>query len=247
MATDGLTVITKIMANTSVQLVTLALHAIGSRSNRRARSDRPAARSSALAARARARRLFVTHGYGATTIQAIAQAAKVAPQTVYATFGSKRRMLIALLDRIAADADLPQLERDLASAGGDTSSHLRQLLAFTGRFYASGADLIDLARTVSGVEPDLAVMWQTGEDRRYRAHSKLIDQWVAAGRLAAGVPARDAHALLWALSGPDVYRLLVVERRWSQQRRIEILGRLLESALFSEAPAAQAHDSRIST
>lgn len=188
-----------------------------------------------------ARRLFVTRGYRATTIQAIAQGAQVASQTVYAAFGSKRQMLIALLDRMAADADLPQLQHDLASAGGDTSRQLRQLLAFTGRFYASGADLIDLARTVSGVEPDLAVMWQTGEERRYRAHSDLIDQWVGAGRLPAGVAARDAHALLWALSGPDVFRLLVVERRWSQQRRIETLARLLESALFPDGPTAPAH------
>src|SRR6185312_5890162 len=174
-----------------------------------------------------ARNLFVARGYRATTIDAISAGAGVAAQTVYAAFGSKRQMLIALLDRMAADADLPRLERDLAAAAGDISRQLRELLAFTGRFYASGNDLIDLARTVSGVEPDLALMWQTGEDRRYRAHAALIRQWVKAGRLTAGAAARDAHDLLWTLTGPDVFRLLVVERRWTQPRRIETLARLL--------------------
>src|SRR6185437_3259679 len=112
-----------------------------------------------------ARGLFIARGYGATTIEAIARKAAVSVQTVYAAFGSKRRMLIALLDRMAADADLPRLERELAVAAGDPRRQLRDLLAFTGRFYASGRDLIDLARTVSGVEPDLAVMWRTGETR----------------------------------------------------------------------------------
>lgn len=178
-----------------------------------------------------ARRLFVAQGYGTTTIAAIARSAGVAVQTVYAAFGSKRRMLIALLDRLAADADLARLERELAAAAGDAGRQLRELLAFTGRLYASGRDLIDLARTVSGVEPDLAVMWRTGEDRRYRAHAALIDEWVRAGRLQSGSAARSAHDLLWALTGPDVFRLLVVERRWSQQRRLETVARLLECVL----------------
>lgn len=63
-----------------------------------------------------ARRLFVARGFGATTIEAIARSAGVAVQTVYSAFGSKRRMLIALLDRMAAEADLPRLERELAAA-----------------------------------------------------------------------------------------------------------------------------------
>jgi len=177
-----------------------------------------------------ARRLFVAQGYGGTTMETIAQGAGVAVQTVYAAFGSKRHMLIALLDRMAAEADLPRLEHELTAAGGDTSRQLRELLAFTGRFYASGRDLIDLARTVSGAEPDLALMWRTGEDRRYRAHAVLIDQWVRAGHLSAAV-ARSAHDLLWALTGPDVFRLLCIERRWSQKRRIEEVAHLLESVL----------------
>lgn len=177
-----------------------------------------------------ARGLFVAQGYGATTIEAIARDAGVAVQTVYAAFGSKRRMLIALLDRMAAVADPQRLERELSAARGDVKRQLRETLAFTGRFYASGRDLINLARTVSGVEPDLALMWRTGEDRRYRANAALVKEWVRAGRLSAG-SARSVHDLLWALTGPDVFRLLVIERHWSQKHRIETLSHLLEAAL----------------
>ena len=183
---------------------------------------------------AAARRLFVAHGYRGTTIEAIARGAGVAVQTVYAALGSKRRMLVALLDQMAADADLPRLQQALMAAGADTGRQLRELLAFTGRFYSSGRDLIELARTVSGVEPDLALMWRTGERRRYRANASLIDQWVRAGRLSAGAAAHQAHDLLWTLTGPDVFRLLVLERHWSHTRRVQIVARLLESALFHD-------------
>lgn len=187
---------------------------------------------------AAARQLFVARGYGATTIDAIAQRADVAVQTVYAAFGSKRQMLIALLDRMAAEADLPRFERELTAASGDVRRQLRELLAFTGRFYGSGGDLIELARTVSGAEPDLALMWRTGESRRYRAHAALIDDWVRTGQLSPGTAAREAHDLLWALTGPDVFRLLVGERRWSQQRRINTIARLLEAAVFTHTEMA---------
>ena len=42
--------------------------------------------------------LFARHGYGTTSVRQIADAAQVAPDTVYATFGSKARLLTALLD-----------------------------------------------------------------------------------------------------------------------------------------------------
>ncbi|HEV7757337.1 MAG TPA: helix-turn-helix domain-containing protein, partial [Acidimicrobiales bacterium] len=57
--------------------------------------------------------LFVDHGYLATTIEAVAERAGVAVQTVYYAFGTKRALLAAVLDAsIAGDAEpLAVLER----------------------------------------------------------------------------------------------------------------------------------------
>ena len=41
-------------------------------------------------------RLFLSRGYGATSIRAIAEEAGVAVQTVYAVFGNKRQLVIEL-------------------------------------------------------------------------------------------------------------------------------------------------------
>jgi AcrR family transcriptional regulator len=181
-----------------------------------------------------ARALFVADGYGRTTIDAIATEAGVAAQTVYATFGSKGAMLIALLDQLAIDADLPRLQQGLAAASGDPRRQLRETISFTGRMYAAGFDLIDLARTVSGVEPDLARMWRAGEQRRYEANSNLVAAWARAGALRSGLSARAATDLLWALSGPDGFRLLIKERGWSERSRVERLSRMLELMLLTE-------------
>ncbi len=182
----------------------------------------PRRREQAQATRERilasARELFVANGYGGTTIESIARQAGVAVQTVYATFGSKRGILFALLDQMAIDADLPRMQAEIAAAAGDPPRQLRDRIAFNARFYATGAELIDIARTVSGVEDDLQAMWREGESRRHRAARALIDKWKRAGALAPGLSANAATDILWTLTGPDVFRLLVVERRWSIAR-----------------------------
>lgn len=197
--------------------------------SRRRREQAQETRGKILAA---ARKLFVSAGYGQTTIESIAAEAGVAVPTVYATLGSKRGLLMALLDEMAEAADRPSMLAALEAARGDTHRQLREVLAFTVRFFSGGADLIGIARTVSGVEPDLRDMWEEGEARRYRTVSKLVAEWQAAGALAPGLSRARAGDLLWALSGPDVYRLFVVKRRWSKTRFEAWLVSTLEGLLF---------------
>ena len=54
-----------------------------------------------------AHELFVGTGYAATTIQAIADRAGVAVQTVYAVFGNKRELLRQLIERTITGDDEP--------------------------------------------------------------------------------------------------------------------------------------------
>lgn len=181
---------------------------------------------------ASATELFLAEGYGEATIERIARGAKVAPQTVYASFGSKRGILFALLDRMAAEADMSRFQKALAAAAGDPARQLREQIAFNIRFYASGIALIDIARTASGVEPDLGEMWREGEARRRRAQAAVVSEWAQANALASHLSATEATDILWGLSGPDMFRLFVIERRWSKPRFERWLVAMLERALF---------------
>lgn len=186
---------------------------------------------------ASARALFVEGGYGGTTVEAIAGNAGVSVPTIYATFGSKGGMLLALLDEMAADADLAGMQERVAEATGDPRRQLRERIAFNVRFYGGGADLIDIARTVSGVEPDLAAMWQEGEARRDRATRALVAEWEEGGVLARGVSAAQAVDVMWALTGPDTFRLFVTRRGWSPDRYEAWLTGTLERLLFDGTAA----------
>ncbi|MBV9533939.1 MAG: helix-turn-helix transcriptional regulator, partial [Solirubrobacterales bacterium] len=63
-----------------------------------------------------ARRLFAEHGYAATSINDIAEQAGVAIQTIYARLGSKRGMLLALIDLIDEEAGVGPLAETVTTA-----------------------------------------------------------------------------------------------------------------------------------
>lgn len=180
----------------------------------------------------RARRLFTETGYGGTKIEAIAQAAGVAVPTVYAGFGSKRGILFALLDEMAVNAGLASLAEEMEMLRGKPRQQLRARLRFNIRFFAANIDLIDLARTVSGVEADLGAMWSEGEARRLKAEVAWLERWKEDGVLAPELSVSNAADVWWALSGPDMFRLFVVERGWSHAQFEDWLAGTLEAEFF---------------
>src|SRR5262245_36718523 len=86
-----------------------------------ARRRYDATRRQAAAAKTRhtiaraARELFLARGYAATTMAAIAEAAGVAHDTVYATFGPKAALFRHLVEIALSGTDepIPALERDI--------------------------------------------------------------------------------------------------------------------------------------
>ena len=52
------------------------------------------------------------------------------------------------------------------------------------------------------------------------------------GRLRAGISPSEAVAVIWALSGPDHYTLLVFERGWTPTRYEQWLGDALINMLL---------------
>jgi AcrR family transcriptional regulator len=179
-----------------------------------------------------ARRLFARNGYGATSIAAIARDARVAVPTFYATYGSKRALLFALLDAADAQADVAGLQNALGNAAADHRRQLLLVVAFIGRFYEQAADLVEVARGAGSTEPDLVALWKEGEGRRFHGQAPLVRAWANAGVLRKGLSERDALDILWSLTGADNYRLFVVERGWTLTKYQAWLMVSLETLLF---------------
>jgi len=161
--------------------------------------------------------LFVRQGYGTTSIRRIADAAQVAPDTVYATFGSKARLLTALLDiRLAPGGQTSILDRPETQAIREERDP-RQLLRLFARDYAAMSERVrpvsEVLRTAKAIEPEMATVREEIEAYRFE-YMRTIVQWLAL-RAKLRVPVDRAAQIVWALASPDVGRMLCDVQGWT--------------------------------
>lgn len=188
-----------------------------------------------------AERLFLEQGYAATTIEAIAGAAGVAVDTVYATLGSKRGILSALLGmRLGGDAQpISMLDRPGPHAMREEPDQRRQLSMFAadiavvlGRI----RPVDDILRSASAVDGEVASMRAGIQEERFR-NMVVIAGWVAAnGPFRDGTSVEDAGAVLWTLTSPEVHRQLCDLRGWSSARYARWLEETATRTLLPDPP-----------
>lgn len=194
------------------------------------RREAQAARTREAIVDAARRLLRAEAGRTGATMEAIAAEAGVSVQTVYATFGSKAAILIALLDRLEADAGPDGGGTGLA---GDPHAQLKALVGFHRRLYERGADVIAVGLGSAAGDPDVAAHVDTGHRRRRVAQAAVVSAWHREGALRQGLSRREAADVLWALTSPDLYLLHVRGSGWSPARYATWLTRTLEGLLLA--------------
>lgn len=197
--------------------------------------DAPRRRAQAQATRERilrsAHRLFVAHGYAATSVASVAAAAGVSDRFVYTVFGSKRGLLLALLEHFAP-TPREEFEAELAGAG-DAAARLAVAVGFVTSYYAAAGDLLAIALAAAGTDDDLRAFIGQGELFRRLAQRPLIDELAVTGALRPGLAAAEAADILWAMTSPEVY-LKLVAAGWSPEPVKEWLIQTLSQALLSD-------------
>jgi AcrR family transcriptional regulator len=166
---------------------------------------------------------FGRHGYVATSVATIARSATVAPETVYATFRSKLGLLQALVGRAVGGDDEPisLLERPWVRELVEEPRLDRRIdrLAREGAaILARRSGVDELVAQAAGADRDAAALLDRSRRERWAGQRRLLEIVVGKGGSGAS-PSLDAAAdILFALGSPEVYRLLVGARGWSEER-----------------------------
>jgi hypothetical protein len=84
----------------------------------------------------------------------------------------------------------------------------------------------------------LLARYQEHQKVRFVEESILPDALEKSGRLQAGLSPTEALAVLWTMTGTDVYSMLVFDRGWTPTRYEEWLGTTLIKLLLSPKPEA---------
>lgn len=170
-----------------------------------------------------AHELFVDQGYGATTLQGIADRAGVAVQTIYFAFGNKPSLLKELADvTIAGDDELvPTMQRAWfldALAAGTADALLRAHVHGTCQILRRVATIVDVLRTAGAQDPSLAGMWQQDTDPRLAVHTAAARSLVAKPGARADLSVVQVADVLFGLLSPELYLVFVRDRGWTPER-----------------------------
>ena len=135
--------------------------------------------------------LFVDQGYGATTLQGIAERAGVAVQTIYFAFGNKPSLLKELVDVTIAgdDEPIPTMQRAWfrdALAADTAEAQLRAHVGGTCEVLQRVAPIMDVLRAAGAQDPSLAGMWQQDTDPRLEVHTAAARSLVTKAGARAG-------------------------------------------------------------
>jgi AcrR family transcriptional regulator len=182
-------------------------------------------------------RLFLDSGYVNTTVQRIADAAGVAPATIYQAFGTKQAVLAAALDRVVAGDDIPVavLDRDWvdeARRERDPQRRLRLIVDGASCIAARTAPLKEVLRDAAATEPTARQLIREDHQRRHRTQQGLVDVLIETRPLRAGIDRRHAVDAFFALVNSATYDHLVTQRGWTMPEWQAWLARVIERELF---------------
>jgi len=147
----------------------------------------------------------------------IAASAGVSVQTLYTHFGSKRGLLMAVIDSVQQEAGLyADFEAVWQSPDGETA--LRRMIDATFRIWNGAWAIVEFAERARRTDPEILRYLREVDGYRLSNLVSITERLAVEGRLRQGFDAQSAAEAAFALSVPPVYEELVHVRQWPPER-----------------------------
>jgi AcrR family transcriptional regulator len=185
-----------------------------------------------------ARDLFLGRGYFGATIEAIANRARVSPQTVYNVVGGKAALFKAVYDvaLVGDDEPVPMGRRPIfqqMTAATDARTCIA-LYARLGReiFVRIGPLITVVFVEGIGRDPDLRAFVDKVESERATGTAGMARHVATRFGLRPGLTEAEAADVLWTLTAPELADRLTRRRGWSMDRYEQWLARTMADAVL---------------
>jgi TetR/AcrR family transcriptional regulator, regulator of autoinduction and epiphytic fitness len=167
-------------------------------------------------------RLFATAGYAATTVDQIAVEAGVSRETIFKAFGSKREVLQRWVEREVAGPDEPVPIKQQGwvhriEKARDQQAQLETATAAVCRIHERAAHAIEVMRAAAHADPEIAALWDQARRRR-REDVQTVTELLAATGTRSDLSTEEVVDVVYALSSPEVYDVLVRQCGWRPDR-----------------------------
>jgi len=184
-----------------------------------------------------AHRRFVTDGYAATTIAAVAADAGVSVETIYKSVGKKPELAKAVFDVavVGDDEDVPMLQREFVARNAAEPDPRRKLEAYGEHLSVVApriSPLLLVIRDAAANDAGAAAVWGQLQGERLTGMTAYAAHLDEGGFLRASVSRDEARDVLWTHNSVELWDLLVRQRGWTDDRFGAWVGQQLIAALL---------------
>jgi AcrR family transcriptional regulator len=179
-----------------------------------------------------AKNLFESEGFECVTIEKIAHIAIVSIPTVYSLFQSKRGILRALMDEV-----FPKDHFDALVEKSKEAPSPKERLLYSAKIarqiYDAERAQMEIFRGATVLAPEFKELEKEREMRRYARQEITIKAMAKEKSLSKNFNINQARDILWAFTGRDMYRMLVIEQGWTSEEYEKWLAQLLATILIN--------------
>lgn len=185
-----------------------------------------------------AHKLFIERGYAGATIEAIAAAAGVAPETIYAVFKNKGRILVSLINFLSAtraEERVPLLERAGPQAVAREHNQRRQLKIFAqvvANNLEGNASISEIILVAAKTDHDIKKIMQQLIKQRRQHMAVAVQQIVSNGPFRENMDEAYSTDTVWTLTSPEVFLLLTRDLGWAKEKYAQWLAETLIRVLL---------------
>ncbi len=182
-----------------------------------------------------AKMLFEARGFEAVTIDEIAREAQVSAPSIYSIFQSKRGVLLGLMDEALSPEQFEALV-DQVKRESCPKRRLEITASIARQIYDAEKTQLPLLRGASALDPVFKGLEMERERRRHQRQKETVEAMAGESAFVENLSLSKIRDVLWALTGRDLYRMLVIERGWSSDEYEKWLSNLLILTLLRNCP-----------
>jgi AcrR family transcriptional regulator len=181
--------------------------------------------------------LFVEDGYGATTVDAIAEAAGVSRKTVFIAVGGKLALLKTALDWAVVGDDQPVALPDRPALRAlleqeDPAVLVTGWVRILAQIDVRVAPLFQALEVAAGIDAAARALLEQSQQERLDGARTIVGRLQTLGALNARLTEEEAIDIAWLATDPALFDRLVRVRGWPTDRFAEwlaetILGQLV--------------------
>lgn len=196
------------------------------------RADAAARRQSVLTA---AGELFQQRGFAPTTVAAVADRAGVSPETVYKNFGGKTGLVRALYGQaIRGEGPVPAEQRsNRLRTHADALDVVRGWSRLATEVAPRVVPLLLLVRDAAVLDVASRGLLAELDGARHRRMADNAEFLHSAGHLRPGMTTAMAADLMWSISAPEMFELLVLRRGWSLEQYADFVYGAIANGLLA--------------